>query len=70
MSNDDNWVETRITESGGYHPSVTQAVLAQIDQMLKGQLSERQLSQTRLNSIAETLIMDMVPVPPNADTTQ
>ena len=67
MLNDDQWVTTRITEVIKLHPLVTEAVLARIGQLLKGQLSERQLTPTERKSVAGALIADMVPVPPNTE---
>ena len=67
MSYDDHWVTTRITEVKKFHPLVTEAVLAQIVQLLEGQLSERQLTPAERKSVAGALIADMVPVPSNAE---
>ena len=68
MPNDDGWVRTRITEAQQRHPLVTEAVSARIDQLLKGELSERQLPSTALASVAKKLIADMVLAPPEAET--
>ena len=67
MSNDDHWVTTRITEVKQFHPLVTEAVLAQIGQLLKGELSERQLPAAERKSVAGALLADMVPVPSNVE---
>lgn len=70
MSNDDHWITTRITEARKCHPLVTEAVSARIDQLLTGQLSERQLPSTELTSVAMALLEDMVPAPPKAEAKQ
>ena len=67
MSNDDQWVTTLITEVNKLHPLVTEAVLARVDKLLKGQLSERQLTPTDRKSVAGALIADMVPVPSDTE---
>jgi hypothetical protein len=64
VSADNLWITTRITEARKQHPTVTDAVSSRIEGLLNGQLSERQLPQAELKSIATTLIEDMVPVPP------
>ena len=70
MSNEQNWVTTRITEVKRLHPLVTEAVLDRIGRLLKGPLSERQLPSAELKIVAETLIGDMVPVPPKPEAMQ
>ena len=70
MTNDNDWVTTRIAEASKHDPLVTGAVLDRIDQLLKGPLSERQLPSAQLKSVAGMLIDDMVPVPPKPEATQ
>jgi hypothetical protein len=70
MSNDDHWITTRITDALQRHPLVTEAVSARVDQLLTGQLSERQLPSTELASLAKALIEDMVPAPLAVDAKQ
>lgn len=70
MSIDDHWITTRITKARKRHPLVTEAVSARIDQLLTGQLSERQLPSTTLTSVARALIVDMIPAPPKAEAKQ
>ena len=67
MSTDDHWITTRITEARTRHPLVTEAVSSRMAELLKGQLSEQQLSQMDLTSVARALIADMVHAPPKAD---
>ena len=68
MSSDDNWIAIRTTEAWTSHPLVTDAVTARMAELLKGQLSEQQLSRADLTSIANAFIADMVSAPPKADT--
>ena len=70
MSNEDHWVTTRITEAKHLHPLVTEAVMARIDQLLKGHLSERPLTPTELKSVATGLIGDTVPDAPKPEAIQ
>ena len=67
MSNDDQWIATRVAEARKHHPLVTDDVCARIQEWLNGQLSERQLSQAELKSAAAALIAGMVRVPPKAN---
>lgn len=64
VSADNPWITTRITEARKKHPAVTDAASSRIEGLLSGQISEQQLPQAELKSIAATLIQDMVPVPP------
>lgn len=70
MSNDVQWITARITEARKGHDSVTEAVSARIEQLLNGQLSERQLPPTELTRVARALIADMAPAPPKAEAIQ
>jgi len=70
MSNDVQWIIARITESRKAHGSVTEAVAARIEELLNGQLSERQLTPKELTRVARALIADMIPAPPKAEATQ
>lgn len=70
MSDEDSWVTTRITEASNSHPSVTEAVSARMEQLLKAQLGERQLTPANLKRVATELIKDMVTVQPNPEATQ
>ena len=70
MSNADHWITTRVTKARKRHPSVTEAVSDRIDQLLAGELSERQLPPTELTSVARALIADMVSAPPKAEAKQ
>jgi hypothetical protein len=46
---------------------VTEAASARIESLLKGQLSDRQLTTTELTNVARDLIANMVPAPPKAE---
>jgi hypothetical protein len=70
MSIDGRWITNRITKALECHPLVTEAVSTRIDQLLTGQLSERQLSATELTSVARELIVCMVPGSPKAEAKQ
>ena len=67
MSADDHWITTRIIEARKPHPLVTEAVSSRMAELLKGQLTEQQLSQKDLTSVARALIADMGPAPPKTD---
>ena len=64
MTSDDLWITTRISETRKRHGSVTEAVSARMEKLLKGQLSERQLPHSELTSVARAFIEDMVPALP------
>jgi hypothetical protein len=66
MLSNDPWITTRITEARKHHPLVTDAASDRIEELLNGQLSERQLPQAELKTVAAALIADMIPVPPKA----
>jgi len=68
MATDDQWIATIVGKAREIHASVTEAVSARIDQLLKRSLSERQLPPTELKGVAKALIADMVPVPPKTET--
>jgi len=67
MPTDDHWVTTRITEARTRYPLVTEGVSSRMEELLKGQLSEQQLSKRDLMSVAKALIADMMPAPPKTD---
>jgi hypothetical protein len=70
MPTDDLWITARITDACKRHPSVTEAVSARFQELVKGQLSERQLTQVELGSVAKALIEDMGPASPKAQAKQ
>ena len=56
---DIDWIATRVGKAQEAYPSVTSAVVARINELLKSHLSERQLNLTELRKMAEELISDM-----------
>lgn len=64
MSNSDDWISKRVEEAQKTHASVTVATAIRIKQLLKGQLSERQLRSPELTITAKTLIADMSTLDP------
>jgi hypothetical protein len=69
MSNGD-WVAQRIASAKADRPLVTQAVLARIEELLRGQLSEGEVSRRDLTTIAKDLLAKMASVPPEAEVSQ
>lgn len=67
MSTDDYWITTRVNEARTRHRLVPESVSSQVAELLKGQLSEQQLSPKDLTSVAKALIADIVPAQPKAD---
>ena len=61
MPSDVQWIAARIAEARKDHDSVTDAVSIRMEKLLGGELSEQQLSTTKLSSIAKLLVADMVP---------
>ena len=70
MSNEIDWIKPRITEARKAHSPVTQAVLARIEKMLSGILSEKQLTPAELAKLAGDLVSDMNDAPPLAEKKQ
>ena len=70
MTNNDDWVTTRITEASKRHPLVTEAVSSRMVQLLNAQLSDRHLTTANLKSVAAELIEGMVPVSPKPEATE
>ncbi len=59
ISSDSDWIAPRVGKAQETYPSVTSAVVARINDLLKSHLSERQLNSTELKKMAEELISDM-----------
>ncbi len=59
MCNGDDWVSKLVEKAQKAHPSVTEAAATRMKELLKGQLSDRQLRSTELTSTAKALISDM-----------
>lgn len=58
---DELWITAKISQSRKPYPSVTEAVSTRLHTLLKGQLSERSLTQAELGTVAKALIDDMTP---------
>jgi hypothetical protein len=67
VMSDGDWIAQRIAKAKAHRPLVTQAVLAQVEKLLRGQLSEREVSKGDLTAIANDLLAKMAPVPPQAE---
>jgi len=65
MSHD--WIKPRIAEAKAGIPLVTQPVLVRVEELLKGELSERELAKGDLASIAKELIVEMASLSPQAE---
>ena len=61
MSIDDDWIAVRVTEATNKHTTVTPAAAIQVRGLLKGALSERQLTATELKELAVVLLAQLVP---------
>jgi hypothetical protein len=58
MSEEAAWITQEVNAVKSTHP-VPDSVSARMTELLKGQLSERQLTSTELTTVAGLLIMDM-----------
>lgn len=67
---DGGWIKPRIAEAKADHPLVTQSVVARIEELLNGPLSDREFSKGDLTRIAKELISEMASVPPRAEAKQ
>ena len=67
---DVQWISARVAEAWKSHTSITDAVSARIQELLSGQLSERQLTSREFSSLAAELIADMTPDPTDPVATQ
>ena len=70
MIAEDQWIITRVGKARKLHIAVTEAASVRLEQLLRGQLSERQLSSTEIMKVAMALIADMVPAPPKGEANQ
>jgi len=67
MAEYSDWIATRVGAARISHAFMTEAALRRLEDLLKGQLSERQLNPKELAKIAKELIADMmIPTKPNA----
>jgi hypothetical protein len=70
MTTDDPWITGLIDEKRKLHTSITGAVSVLLQELLKGHLSERQLTQGEMGNVAKVLIGYMVPAPPKVEAKQ
>ncbi len=67
---DEAWIDERVSKAKKAHPTVTDSTATRMTELLKGQISERQLRATELTKIANDLIADMAePAPPKVEAT-
>ncbi len=64
---DGDWITQRIAAAKADRPLVTQPVLARIEELLRGQLSEGEVSKGDLTTVAKDLLAKMASVPPEAE---
>lgn len=64
---DGDWITRRIVAAMADCPSATEAVLARIEELLRGQLSEGEVSKGDLTAIAKDLLAKMASAPPEAE---
>ena len=65
--NADQWVSHLIDNARNSNPLVREDLLNRMDQLLKGQISDRLLTQTNLKSVATQLLLDMTPEQPDPE---
>lgn len=70
MPKEVDWITTRIAEARKACPTVTDAASTRIEALLRGEMAERDLSATKRKSIAQALIVDMVPPEPKTGGNQ
>ena len=61
--NGDRWVSHLINEARNSNPLVADGVFARMEFLLKGEVSELELTPANLKKVATQLIGDMVPKP-------
>lgn len=61
---DEDWIKKKIEEAAARDRLVTESVSTRLDELLRGQLAERQLSRAELQSVAKDLLVRMVPEMP------
>lgn len=66
METVEDWIAARVAEARKQVPALTDAVCAQADGLLRGQLAERPLSSADLAKVAKSLTAAMEPVEPEA----
>ena len=66
----DQWIPSLLKSARENNPLVADGVFAKLETLLKGQISERDLTPTNLKTIATQLIEDMVTKLPEPKETQ
>lgn len=61
MTGNDDWIARRVTDATNKHAAVTPGAAAQVRELLKGALSERQQTATELKALAVILLAQMMP---------
>ena len=59
MPVDDSWIASRVAGAREAHQSITDAAVLRMTVLLKGDLTERQLSGADLVTVAKELLSDM-----------
>lgn len=70
MSNDEHWFSTVFAGFREVYPLVPAEAFDRIEDLLKGDLSERTLTPARLKTIAMELIEDIAPTSPKPEVKQ
>jgi hypothetical protein len=63
MADGDHLIKARVTEHQKRHDTLDEVVARRMEELLKGQLSERQLSPKELKNMADELIADIAAPP-------
>ena len=66
---DDQWVSLLIDQARNSNPLVADGVFTRMEFLLKGEISERDMTPTNLKKVAKQLIGDMVSKPPEPEET-
>lgn len=67
MSKQADWTKVVVDESRKIHEPVTDTAASRIEELLKTQLTHRQIPAAELKSLAATLISDMAPQQPETE---
>ena len=67
MSTDLHWITSMIAEARKTDIAIPDQLWTQLEGLVRGTLSERQLSSGELMTIAKALIATMSPAPPNVE---
>jgi hypothetical protein len=67
MSNDVHWIAAAISKARRQSAEVPESVWIQIEELLKGKISQRPIPAAELASVAMQLIENMAPPPPELE---